>query len=145
MISIKKHTKSQDKQRKKGHSGHSAEDGGKRVCSAGRGMVGRILLQCCWNIMRSSQVLGSEGGEEGPGERGCAGGVHTSHWTARCAHTQEQAGRGGGRWAPGERRPRSCSRCLGCARRPSRGARVDERPSGSLPVEALSKLGSECF
>ena len=28
-------------------------------------MVGRILLQCCWNIMRSSQVLGSEGGEEG--------------------------------------------------------------------------------
>ena len=78
MINIKKQTKSQNKQRKKGHSGHSAEDGGKRPCSAGGGMVGRILLQCCWNIMRSSQVPGSEGGEEGPGERGCAGGAHST-------------------------------------------------------------------
>ena len=78
MINIKKQTKSQNKQRKKGHSGHSAEDGGKRPCSAGGGMVGRILLQCCWNIMRSSQVPGSEGGEEGPGERGCEGGAHST-------------------------------------------------------------------
>ena len=37
MINIKKQTKSQNKQRKKGHSGHSAEDGGKRPCSAGGG------------------------------------------------------------------------------------------------------------
>ena len=41
-------------------------------------MVGRILLQCCWNIMRSSQVPGSEGGEEGPRGRGCAGGAHST-------------------------------------------------------------------
>lgn len=45
--------------------------------------------------MRSSLVPRSEGGEEGPGERGCAGGVRTTsldNWTCT------RAGAGGGFW-----------------------------------------------
>lgn len=54
--------------------------------------VGRILLQCCWNIMRSSLVPGTEGVKSVGGERLCRRERTPPSLDSRAAHTQEQEG-----------------------------------------------------